>query len=274
MDKNTHESHSRIKKSSLPFIFHVDIVMNERIYTHWHENTEFLCCFEGAGNVLSDSEEMEMKAGDTIVINSNHIHSIMSDDCVKYYCLIIDNSFFKENGINIDNLIFEDKINDKKIPELMQNICDAYLNTDSEFYIAENRLALSAFMTYISKKYSNKINPSYSRPKSHIAVLNAIDYINNHYNERISIDDISKASGYSKYHFARIFKDATGYTIVDHINATRCEIAKNMLLETNESVSQICIDCGFEYPSYFTKTFKNYYHCLPSQFRKKYAKLK
>lgn len=267
-----YESHSEIKSSELPFIFHMDIVRNTTVHPHWHENIEFLCCFEGSGTVLADSEEIKMNSGDTIIINSKHIHSITSDKSAKYYCLIIDNSFFEDNGININLFNFKNKITDPQITQFMLRIHDTYINLSSDFYIAENRTALSIFMTYVTKKYSFKIEYDNTPSKSHIAVLNAIDYINNNYSKKLLIDEISKNSGYSKYHFTRIFKETTGYTIVDHINATRCEKAKKMLIDTTEPISKISIDCGFEQASYFTKTFKKYYHCLPIEFRKKYSK--
>ena len=272
MEKNIHEL-LKINNPDLPFVFHMNVVRKISVHTHWHESTEFLCCFEGSGTVISDSREIKMSVGDTVIINSKRIHSIMSDSFVKYYCLIIDNSFFKENCIDINSLNFTEKICDIKINELIVKLCNVYIDINSEFYVAENRTALSDFMTYVTKNYSYKTNSSNHKTKSHNAILSAIDYINEHYNERISIDEISNNAGYSKYHFARIFKEVMGYTIVDHLNATRCEKAKHMLLETTKPISQICFDCGFEYSSYFSKIFKQHYNCIPSDFRKKYSKL-
>ena len=272
MIENTYESHARIISADLPIIFHMDVVRNTRVFPHWHENVEFLCCFEGSGTVISDSEEIEMHKGDTVIINSKHIHSITSNNCVKYYCLIIDSGFFRENGIDVNLFKFQNKITDRHITDLMRNIHDAYINLNSDIYIAENKTAISVFTTYIAKNYSCKVNQKKSVSKNNEAVIKAIEYINNNYQRKLTIEEISCVAGYSKYHFLRLFKDATGYTPVDHINATRCEKAKSMLLESTEPISKICLDCGFDNPSYFTKIFKNYHHCLPLEFRKKYSK--
>ena len=274
MIKNTFEAHNYIRECKLPFIFHNVVHKLKSPGTNWHENTEFLFCYDGNGTVFCDSKELSFSKGDTIIINSKQIHRVVWDDVLNYFCLIIDNSFFKENGINIESLNFDEKIHDSKICELMSNINDAYNNSGSEYYVAENRAALCMFMTYITKNYSYKINAATNTSKSYLAIVNAIDYVNKHYSEKISIDILCEVTGYSKYHFARIFKESTGTTVIEHINAIRCEKAKNMLLDTSKTILQISNECGFEYPSYFTKTFKTYYQCMPSEFRKKYSKLK
>jgi mannose-6-phosphate isomerase-like protein (cupin superfamily) len=82
---------------ALPFIFHEDFVRKQQSgIANWHDNTEFLFCIDGEGIVNCDSHFIEMKKGDTIVINARCLHTISSATKVRYHCLIIDNSFFKD----------------------------------------------------------------------------------------------------------------------------------------------------------------------------------
>ena len=109
--------------------------------------------------------------------------------------------------------------------------------------------------------------------KSHAAVLETIEYINYHFAEKLTLDDISARAGFSRYHFARIFKENTGLTLIEYINARRCDTACFLLRETKKTIGEICSECGFENPSYFAKSFCRIHGILPSEYREKHAQI-
>ena len=79
-----------VANPALPFSIHIDCVQNSQVrMANWHDNTEFLYCFEGSGKVKCDVTEHHMKVGDTIAINPRCLHSITSESSVTYYCLIL-----------------------------------------------------------------------------------------------------------------------------------------------------------------------------------------
>lgn len=259
---------------ALPFIFHTDSVHTTQIGSaNWHDNPEFLYCIEGSGVVNCDDAQIRMNVGDTIIINARHLHSITSEDKVKYHCFIIDNSFFIDNGIDINKLVFNEKISDSHSRLLIQRITECINENDTQFGVAEIRLAVLEFICYIAKNYSeNKQTSGTKVSKSYTAVLDTIEYINNHFGEKLSLDALSAKAGFSRYHFSRIFKENTGLTVVEHINARRCDSASFLLRETTMPISEIGLECGFESPSYFAKSFSEAYGILPSDYRKKYSK--
>ena len=269
--------HHRLNNSALPFIFHTDSVRTTSVnWVNWHDNTEFLCCIEGEGTVNCNSTRINMACGDTISINARCLHSVTSNNNnVRYHCLIIDNSFFSDNGIDIQNINFNERITDSHICELMQNIADCITSQHTELYVTEMRILVLNFMYYITKHHSRKLNSSQKIvSKSHNAVLEAIAYINNNFSRKISLDEIAACAGFSKYHFARIFRQNTGLTIIGHINARRCDTASFLLRETELPINQIGFDCGFESPSYFAKAFSASYGMSPSEYRQRFSKFK
>lgn len=259
---------------ALPFIFHTDSVHTTQIGSaNWHDNTEFLYCLEGSGVVNCDDTKIRMNVGDIIVINARHLHSITSDDKVKYHCFIIDNSFFIDNGIDINNLKFNEKISDSHSGLLIQKITECIMDKDNPLGVALIRLAVLDFICYITNNYSQKKLSSGTKvSKSYAAVLDTIEYINNHFSEKMSLKELSAKAGFSRYHFSRIFKENTGLTVVEHINARRCDSASFLLRETAKPVAEICIECGFDSPSYFAKTFTEAFGIPPSEYRKRYSK--
>lgn len=284
------EQHN-MREPGIPFIFHTDTIRKDGLFVHYpetgenarnpnglyvhrHENVEFLCCLEGCGILYSDSSTIEMHPGDIVVINSNRIHSVITQSAVKYHCLIVSNEYFKENLIDVENLSFSEKIQDEEAFRLISTLENTYKNRKNTYFVAENRNVISTFMLHVVKNHTETVSDSLTPSKKQISLLTAFSYIDMHLSEKLTLESIAEISGYSKFHFARIFKEVTGTTVIDYIKSVRCDKAKTLLLETSDSVTQICNACGFENSSYFTRTFKKFYRCTPLEFRKKYAKLK
>lgn len=267
--------HHLMPNPDLPFIFHTDIcIHNESGVANWHENTEFLYCIQGKGTVSCDTSDIGMKKGDTVIINARQLHTVSSDSKVKYHCLIIDNGFFKDNGIDIENLSFSQRICDEKAGMLMGRIASLFKGEKNSLFIAETRLAVLDFIVYICKNHSRKTKAeTKKKSKSYNAVLKAVEYINENFSQKLTLEYLSAIAGFSRYHFARIFKENTGFTVIEHINAIRCDNAGFLLRETTKPISEISMECGFESPSYFSKAFADKYGILPSEYRKKYSKI-
>ena len=255
----------------LPFILHDETLFMKGIYTHWHENIEVLHCLEGSGIIQLDADSLEIHEGETVIVNSRCLHAIRTDDKIRYLCLIVDNEFFKSNGIKIDSLIFDIKFTDVEANELMKNIWKVFEHKNEMFEKAEKRQSILTFILHLCKMHSRiRKEEAEHNSKAYAAVLDAVEYINVNFIQRITIEELSNMFNYSKYHFSRLFKENTGLTIIDHINKRRCEHARLLLRDTQKPVSQICYECGFDTPSYFTKEFKLQYGLLPSDYRKEF----
>ena len=95
-------------------------------------------------------------------------------------------------------------------------------------------------------------------------VRSAISYIRQHFTEDITVDDICRHLGFSKYYFCREFRRITGRTVTDTINLLRCSHAKSLISSGRCNVSESAERSGFRNLSYFSKTYKRYNGILPS----------
>lgn len=254
----------------LPFIFHTDTMRSGYSYSNWHDNPEFLFCLEGKGFVMCNSKRIEFSKGDTIIINPKVLHSVSAPEFVTYRCLIINQSFLEESSIPVDSFYFFDSMHDAEAGLLMEKVAANYSGTKDGWRSAKIRLSILNYLMYICSHYAVPVKTEVmsGKSKSFTAVRDAVEYINDNFSSKLTLEEIASKVGFSKYHFARIFRENTGYTLVEHINACRCEQAKHYLCETDYTISQICALCGFENASYFSKTFRNYSGLLPSQYRK------
>lgn len=92
----------------------------------------------------------------------------------------------------------------------------------------------------------------------------AVAYIEENLQSKIYLEDIAKAAGLEKYTICKIFKKATGQTIVDYINFVRLQKARSMLTSGDCNIAQVAFSCGFSSVQYFNRVFKNFYACTPS----------
>lgn len=93
-----------------------------------------------------------------------------------------------------------------------------------------------------------------------------------HYREPLGLDDAADALNFSRYHFSRFFKQATGMTFVRYLNRYRVSVAVNHLLYGNGSVQEIAEISGFNSSKTFNRVFRDFQGCSPSEFRKKSKK--
>lgn len=99
-------------------------------------------------------------------------------------------------------------------------------------------------------------------------VNNAIDFIESNLSDSLSLDSISQAANFSKYHFHRIFHAMIGETPFQFINRIRLERAASQINTLpQKSISEIAFDCGFSDLSVFSRNFKQYFAYAPSAYR-------
>ncbi len=123
---------------------------------------------------------------------------------------------------------------------------------------------LTAFMRSIS--FSD-------RGEQPLWVDTAMNYINAHYKESISLDEIADMVSISKYHFLRVFKRLNGLTLTEYIHYQRIVEAKRLLALTGKAVWEIAEELGYNSEQYFFRVFKSQTGYTPLQYRRNKTQL-
>ena len=108
----------------------------------------------------------------------------------------------------------------------------------------------------------------YSKSNDKIKLM--MIYIHEHYGEKISIPELAAAAYLSERECYRVFHDCLHMTPMDYIKAYRLQAACQMLAKGQEPVTVISHDCGLGSSSYFGKVFREYAHCSPTEYRRKW----
>lgn len=265
-----YEPHTNIDPN-LPVIFHYDIFnLGESISLHWHDGVEILYCTQGCGKIVIDSETYHIGAGDTFVVNSGCLHAIscISEENLKYYCLIPSEAFCESCGFDISETRYTVKIQNEYFKSIFENINDEYARK-LPYYKIKIKAEIMNMFVCLSRNYKMHTNTDKISDSKKQMVKSAIKYIKKHYGEHMSIDDIAGNIGFSRYYLCHAFKEMMGMSLVNYINMLRCEKAKTHIYSRKYSISEIALMCGFENFSYFTKTYKKYMGVLPSDELKK-----
>lgn len=275
---------------NFPVAIYLDDVTNNYVNWHWHKEFEIGFVTDGTVNVGCGNRKYRLKTGDIFFINSNVLHSMYNDDSphnsvfksitfdgsviagdkdsifyTKYLLPILSNNNLRDYTL---------RPNDNNYPRLLSlisNIWDAvYSETPDYEIIVRNELSnIFRILIHLPENIiydHNDNNYNYVQENRVQLILN---YIHSHYREKIMLEDLAQVASVSKTEAMRSFRSTIGQSPIKYLKNYKLQNAAYMIRNTNYSIGQICELCGFDDNSYFSKSFKEMYHCTPLAYREK-----
>lgn len=264
-----HEEYSQLN-SGIPFVLVADIERsryNLSSENNWHENLEIQLCTKGSGTVFLDGKKYAFCKGDIAVVNSNVIHYTGTDKELIYDCLIIGTDFCKQMDFSLESLAFEPMVKNDDILNKFCELKKLYLNSLATHRTAKLNKLLLEVLLLLAENHSIPKNDYADKSKSYERVKQAVLYIRDNYQRKITLDEIAKVVICDKFTLCKDFKKHTGQTVFENLNNLRCIKAIDFI-EKGYTVSEAASLCGFDNLSFFTKTFKKYIGVLPSRYKK------
>ena len=234
---------------------------------HYAETIEILLCCNVKGTAYIGGNRFELEGKQAFFIAPNVIHST---HCQKNdgHMIVVK---LHPNGLspllNLQNILAEENMDFSTLT--------CYLpEYDSLFECAEqlrvsnhgtiNTLCAILFIFQILQKHSTETKqPTISIYDETLQEI--ISWTEQHFTEKIFLDEIAQKFGYSKHYFCNKFKTATGETYVQYLNNLRIFHACKLLKE-GQSLNKVCDNCGFENMSYFIQLFKKIVGTTPKQY--------
>ena len=112
-------------------------------------------------------------------------------------------------------------------------------------------------------------NTSTKKLRDSQRMKNMLQYIDEHYSDNITINEIAESVSLSVSECLRCFHRNIGTTPIQYLKSFRIKKAAELLTNTDMKIVDVGIVCGFQDMSYFAKTFRNIYGCTPSKYREK-----
>ena len=239
---------------------------NTHIPAHWHEAMEILFCLNGSVRIHIEHEHLTLQRNQLIVFDSKEVHSIHSDSKLyMFLCIHVDK---KQLSVYCPDL------------ELYHIKCRPVSLDDSKStpYIHLCQLAHDLTRTNVENKNTSAMRSDgtallmladliryfsvYSLPgtttgtgQSNDILRKIISYVNEHYTEKLSLEEVANQVGFSREYFCRFFKQHMGITFLRYLNEVRISHAGRILMNTDKSISEVMQESGFTNQTIFNRLF-------------------
>lgn len=251
---------------------------------HWHNELELIVIKKGSGIVSVDFCRKTVSSGDIIFILPGQLHSIsQKPDCsMEYENILLDPSMLTagENDLCATQYIlplmegqmasdifltpvlpyYQDAAN---CISAIDRLCD--IRPEGYQLGIKGWLFQLVFLLILNQK--NRDSVSGSRTKSLQKLKTILKYVEEHYDETITVDEMAALAYYSKSHFMKFFKSHMGMGFIEYLNDYRLTIAARLLTTTDNNILEVASQVGFDNLSYFNRLFKRKFHDTPGHYR-------
>lgn len=250
---------------------------------HWHIDVEIVYVFEGNILVSVNEEARILKAGDMAVINSTDIHRYDSTNMQSEIIVIIfhpelighpagwpDETYCNPVFIENNKITELDEKVRNNLLRIIHDIHEEYAKQKPFYqdYLQGLLLELSALIQrYFFSPLSGTVKKRIRLPDIN-KIKKAIEYINQHYREEITLETISDIVGLSPSYFSRLFAKYSGTNFNSYLGRIRVNATEKLIKTTHDSIISIAYECGFNSIRTFNRTFKSIKGYPPSRLRK------
>ncbi len=244
---------------------HIFAHKNRRIYRP-NGRTDFLLFYVAKGSecMLLDREVL-MKEGSFIIFKPGEKQIHIQRECeISEFYYIHFNAPEKFDLFGFESSVIYSVVPSSSIKDLFEEVIEE-LQTKHPVYEKICTAKLFNILSLLERKCAKETAP-YGQYVDKISFI--IQKMNREYEKNYSLDDYAKMCCMGKYHFLRVFKEMTGFSPIEYRNNIRIEHAKEMLVDTDDSVDEISRKTGYTSGVYFCEAFKAKIGMAPTEYRK------
>jgi len=265
----------------VPIEFHVQLGQNDTwnmSRPHFHDFFELLLPLTSPGNIFVNDQVYPLHRGTMYLIGENTLHRTIADGFHARYVLHISRKALAElstpqtdfTRFTGDGLRRAD-LNEEQTQNLLQ-LFQKLLETENNGQFGSDLRRIMTLLELLLQA-APILNVSSAgepiRNRDFLRVAPILDYIQENLTEPLTLDRISNQFYLSKHYLCRIFKSATGFSVMEYIIYSRILKARQ-LLQTGVSVQQAGELSGFSDNSHFIRTFGNLTGTSPGKYAKEY----
>ncbi len=256
-------------------------VQTRSFTSHWHSALEIIAPVENYYDVEINDELYRVNPGEIIAIPPGETHRLIAPETGSRYVFMFDiTPYSKLKGFSgIQSLLINPlfitretypKVYDE-IYQLLQAITSEYFSENEYKELTIHSLLLSLFVKLGYNHIDTQdIFPNVrpGKQKTYVQKFNdLLDYIDTHYMEELTLEEVATSIGFSKFHFSRLFRQYTNFTFCDYVNYRRIKVAEELLIRPDLSITEVALQSGFPSISTFNRLFKQQKNCTPSEYR-------
>lgn len=244
---------------------------------HSHSAIEVILPHQGmAVYQMQNDDEYRVGPGEVLIMPSGWAHELTECGDVHRHLLLFEpNPLMNLRDMHRINSMMQKPIYLHDQSELHQQVRELLMQA-VDCYQRQEPLWNTQCYSYLMQMYAllgrNYLRaaamPLHADRNIDSAIMNsAITYINEHYMDDISLEDVAYFAGFSKYYFSRVFKQFSSLSFSEYLTRKRLNVATDLLVRTRQPVKEIASLSGFGSVATFNRIFRERKNCTPSQYR-------
>lgn len=260
------------------------------VYPHWHKEIEIIYVKEGNVNIGVNDVPIQLKRNDIYFINGGDVHYFLASPESERIVIQFDLSFFqdisslektnKEMRNLFSSIVQASSLWSQEVADQMRQLLMTVHEENNERksgyrYVIKAKmfemLAILSREVPQNENWNDQVREEISSTKQ-MENLERLDkifmYIEAHYQDTITLNDISAYMGFSSFYFTKFFKKNTGTTFIQFLTEYRLNKAKWILLNEDATVTEVAERTGFSSVKTFHHQFKDLMDISPLKYKK------
>lgn len=251
---------------------------------HWHKEFELNYIISGEGEFICGDDRFIFEEGDIIILQPDVLHAVyQSRDCVKRYdTLVFSREMLVGTGGDRSSLEFFIPLSDssllvdtritrshRRYSELAACVREIFINARKNTPLNDIVLKSELLRFFAILAESGNVHSAGRKAAAKSELIRpALEFINEHFTESITIEQLAAISHLSRSYFMSCFKNAAGVGAIEYINQIRIKAVCELLRADERTISEIAFGCGFTNLANFNRQFKRQVGASPKEYRK------
>lgn len=248
-------------------LYQFSISTNNSFGSHLHKQIEIICVISGSIEVTIGDEAKTLTPYDIAIIFPNTIHRYHTNKYSQMLLLIFDTELVSDFSYEFTNY-------KPKTPFLPQGVLKqeitGHLRTLVDYKNSLDIRIVKGYLNVVLGFLFQELNLARSPHLNDINLSQQLlMYLDENFTSNLSLDNISHHFGISKFYISHIFTDKLKISFTAYLNSLRINKAKQLLLTTNDSITDIAYASGYASLRTFFRKFQSNCHMTPKDFREK-----
>ena len=252
-----------------------------RYETHFHSAVEVVLTVQGKVRYEISNRVYEVRENEVLIVPPGLEHGLSMDgDSKRYLILFEPDALYTMGDIKLlssgFNQVFhlgDGSPTHTRVRELILQAVQVYQEEEMMWNTVCYSLMMQVYAALGQRFLTGmQVLPRRERTRENSQIITSImTYINNHYRDELTLDQAADVAGFSRYYFSRFFKTQTGYTFKEYLCQKRLQVAMDLLIHSNVSMSEVALQSGFGSIATFNRVFREHKSCTPTQYRAIYG---
>lgn len=245
-----------------------------RTNLHRHPNAlEIVYVLRGDLHIKVSCEEFDLQAGDYAVLNRGDPHALTGPADNATAVIHVDLAACRDIDSFVEHIIFACESFDLARYRRQESILRGLILDliDSPPEVADQRvrdlMTLLCAGYSLENYYNRGVSLSSAQREKYLGIT---QFLREHASERDVLGLLARDQHYSKSYVSHFVKEASAIAFSDLLGYIRVALAENLLLSTDATMLEVAASCGFSDVKYFTRTFVDWFHQPPSDYRRQY----